>query len=86
MAFHRTRFEDALILALITVGLVLASVVNATGSIVHDNDTQPIPGESCDPGFMPPPITTAGAVGFAKWHPANEVVDNFSWTDLSVSR
>jgi len=54
----------------------------ASGSVVHDNSTQPIPGDFCAPGFMPPPITTAGAVGFAKWRTANEVLDNFTWTNL----
>jgi hypothetical protein len=56
----------------------------ASGSVVHDNATQPIPGDFCDPGFMPPPITTAGAVGFAKWRTANEVLDTFSWTNLAA--
>jgi len=60
--------------------------VFASGSIVHDDTTQPIAGDVCDPGFMPPPITTAGAVGFAKWRTANEVLDNFTWADLSGSR
>jgi hypothetical protein len=59
--------------------------VFATGSIVHDANTQPIPGDFCAPGFMPPPITTAGAVGFAKWRTANEVLDNFSWTNLAAN-
>ncbi|MGH3371851.1 MAG: LamG-like jellyroll fold domain-containing protein, partial [Nocardioidaceae bacterium] len=59
--------------------------VFASGTVVHDGNTQPIPGDYCDPGFMPPPISTAGAVGFAKWRTANEVLDNFSWTDLSAS-
>jgi len=57
--------------------------VFATGSIVHDANTQPIPGDYCQPGFMPLPITTAGAVGFAKWTTANQVYDNFSWTNLA---
>ncbi|MGH3739890.1 MAG: beta strand repeat-containing protein [Micromonosporaceae bacterium] len=55
----------------------------ASGSVVHDDSTQPIPGDYCEPGFMPPPITTAGAVGFAKWRTANEVLDNFSWTSAA---
>src|SRR5207244_1766870 len=55
----------------------------ASGSVVHDDNTQPIAGDYCNPGFMPPPITTAGAAGFAKWQTANEVLDNFSWTNLS---
>jgi Concanavalin A-like lectin/glucanases superfamily len=57
----------------------------ATGSIVHDDSTQPMPGDYCQPGFMPPPITTAGAIGFAKWQTNNEVLDNFSWTSLTSS-
>ena len=56
--------------------------VFASGSVVHDGNTLPIPGDSCASGFMPAPITTAGAVGFAKWRTANEVLDNFSWTGL----
>jgi len=56
----------------------------ASGTIVHDNNTQPIPGDYCQPGFMPPPITTAGAVGFAKWTLANQVYDNFTWTNAAT--
>src|SRR2546421_5547364 len=33
---------------------------------------------------MQPPITTAGAVGFAKWTTANQVLDNFTWTNLAT--
>jgi hypothetical protein len=57
----------------------------ASGTIVHDANTQPIPGDYCAQGFLAPPLTTAGAVGFAKWTTASEVLDNFSWTDLSAS-
>ncbi len=56
----------------------------ASGSVVHDANTQPLAGDFCDGGFMPPPLSTAGAVGFAKWTTANEVLDNFTWTDLSA--
>ena len=56
----------------------------ASGTIVHDNNTQPIPGDFCDPGFMPPPIATAGAVGFAKWTTANQVLDNFTWSNAAT--
>jgi hypothetical protein len=34
---------------------------------------------------MPAPITTPGAVGFAKWRTANEVLDNFYWINLAGS-
>jgi hypothetical protein len=54
----------------------------ASGTTQHDNTTQN-PGIYCDPGFMPPPITTAGAVGFGKWTTNNEVYDNFYWTNLT---
>jgi hypothetical protein len=56
----------------------------ASGTTLHDNTTQN-PGIYCDPGFMPPPITTAGAVGFGKWRTANEVYDNFYWINLTAS-
>jgi hypothetical protein len=60
--------------------------VFASGTVAHSATGQ-VPARDpelyCDPGFMPGPLTTAGAVGFAKWRTNNEVLDNFSWTDLS---
>jgi hypothetical protein len=58
----------------------------ASGTIVHDaSGTTPPrdPNLYCDPGFLPAPLTTPGAVGFAKWVTNNEIVDNFRWTDLN---
>jgi hypothetical protein len=60
--------------------------VFASGTITHSaTGTTPArdPNLYCDPGFLPGPLTTAGAVGFAKWTTANEVLDNFTWTDLN---
>jgi hypothetical protein len=60
----------------------------ATGSIQHDaSGTTPArdPSLFCDPGFLPGPLATAGAVGFAKWTTANEVLDNFHWIDLGTA-
>jgi hypothetical protein len=58
----------------------------ASGTVVHSTSGQTPardPNLYCNPGFLPGPLTTAGAVGFAKWTTANEVIDNFSWTDLN---
>jgi hypothetical protein len=57
----------------------------ASGTTMHTNSTQPDPNLYCNPGFMPPPLSTPGAVGFAKWTTANEILDNFSWTNLGVA-
>jgi hypothetical protein len=57
----------------------------ASGTITHSSTgTSPPrdPNLYCNPGFLPAPVTTAGAVGFAKWVTNNEVLDNFFWTDL----
>jgi len=54
----------------------------ASGSATHDNSTQPHP-FYCDPGYMPPPIMTAGSIGFSKWWTETQVYDNFYWVDLS---
>jgi len=56
----------------------------ASGSATHDNSTQPHP-FYCDPGYMPPPIMTAGSIGFSKWWTETQVYDNFYWVDLSGS-
>jgi len=55
----------------------------ASGTTIHDNTTQRDPSLYCDPGSLAPPITTAGAVGFAKWQTNNEVYDNFYWVSLA---
>ena len=49
----------------------------ASGTVVHDNNTPP--GSFCDPGTTPAPISTAGAVGFAKWFTQPDSYDNFYW-------
>jgi len=54
----------------------------ASGTTIHTNATQRDPNLYCDPGFLPAPISTAGAVGFAKWRTNNEVLDNFYWIAL----
>jgi len=54
----------------------------ASGTTIHDDATQRNPGLYCDPGFLASPISTAGAVGFAKWQSNNEVYDNFYWIAL----
>lgn len=54
----------------------------ATGTTVHDDNTVRDPNLYCAPGAMPPPIRNSGAVGFAKWQTANEVLDNFFWSAL----
>jgi hypothetical protein len=60
--------------------------VFASGTVTHSASGQ-VPARDpnlyCDSGSLPGPLTTAGAVGFAKWRTNNEVVDNFAWTDLS---
>lgn len=57
--------------------------VFASGTIVHDGTTQRDPSLFCDPQTMPPPLTTGGAVGFAKWWFNNDVYGTFTWTNLS---
>jgi hypothetical protein len=57
--------------------------VFASGTTLHDNNTQRDPNLYCDPGVMPPPITGPGAVGFAKWTTNNEILDNFFWMDIT---
>lgn len=49
---------------------------------IHDDNTQPDP-FYCDPGYMPPRITTSGATGFSKWRYATDHYDNYYWLDLS---
>jgi hypothetical protein len=59
--------------------------VFASGTITHTTTTQRNPNLYCDLGVMPPPITEAGTVGFAKWTTNNEVLDNFYWMGLAAS-
>lgn len=51
----------------------------ATGSMIHDDNTQPIPGAWCSIGYMPPPsmYDHSGAVGFAKYIYQTDEYDNF---------
>ena len=56
----------------------------AQGAVIHDDNTQPDP-YYCGPGYVPAPISNAGAVGFSKWYTGNQVNDNFYWIDLSSS-
>lgn len=53
----------------------------AQGTLVHDNNTQMDPDVPCYPGVVTPPITSAGAQGFAKWETAADNYDNFYWMD-----
>jgi hypothetical protein len=60
----------------------------ATGTIAHDaTGTTPTrdPSLYCDPGSLPGPLTTAGAVAFAKWETNSEVLDNFHAIDLATT-
>ena len=53
-----------------------------TGSVTHDDSTQPDPNLFCDRGVMPAPIPGAGSVGLAKWWPRTDAYDNFYWRDI----
>lgn len=53
-------------------------------TMVHDDNTQPST-YYCYPGYVPPPITTAGTIGFAKWSTDTQVYDNFYWIDLNAT-
>ncbi|MDJ0711368.1 MAG: IPT/TIG domain-containing protein [Woeseiaceae bacterium] len=53
-------------------------------TVIHDDNSQPDP-FYCGPGFMPPPLQSAGAIGFSKWADAPEEYDNFYWMDISTS-
>lgn len=55
--------------------------VFASGSVSHDINTQPPPGMFCGPGYMPPPIDTAGSTGAAKYRNRTDPYDNFYWQD-----
>jgi hypothetical protein len=56
--------------------------VFATATALHDDNTVRDPNLFCATATMPPPIRTAGAVGFAKWEISNEVLDNFFWNTI----
>jgi IPT/TIG domain len=51
-------------------------------TVFHDESTQPL-GYYCAPGYMPSPITAAGATGFSKWVDQADDYDNYYWIDLS---
>lgn len=54
----------------------------AEGSVVHDANTPRNADPFCPFTTVPVPITTGGAVGFAKWVSPSEVYDNFYWMSL----
>ena len=56
--------------------------VFASGSMFHDASTPPPPGLFCGPGYMPPPIDTAGSTGTAKYRNRTDPYDNFYWQDF----
>ncbi|MGB7215010.1 MAG: hypothetical protein WBE98_08225, partial [Gammaproteobacteria bacterium] len=89
-ARYRLRFRVTGTLPVVLQGIVERATPEgwetfASGTVAHYPDGQ-VPARDpdlyCDPGFMPGPLTEPGAVGFAKWQTANEVLDNFFWTDL----
>jgi len=53
------------------------------GTTFHDNTTVWDGVLYCNPGDMPPPITTAGAIGFAKWETVSPAADNFYWMTMA---
>lgn len=55
-----------------------------TGSAVHDVNT-PRPDLYCDFSTLPPPVTTAGTTGVAKWVNRTDIYDNYYWRELSAS-
>lgn len=50
--------------------------------VLHDENT-PVGPFYCAPGFMPPPITNGGTMGFSKWVNQADNYDNYYWIDLS---
>src|SRR2546422_9264570 len=54
----------------------------ASGSVVHDANTQPLAGDFCDGGFMPPPLSTAGGAGGAQRTSAHWVLAHVSSNGL----
>lgn len=55
-----------------------------TGATTHDINT-PRSSLYCDYTSPPPPITTAGTTGVAKWVNRTDNYDNFYWRDLSIT-
>ena len=56
--------------------------VMASGTTIHDNTTQPDPNLFCGPGYMPAPISDAGAIGVSKFRNRSDLYDNFYWRDV----
>jgi hypothetical protein len=59
--------------------------VFVSGSMVHDNNTPRDPNLYCPYQTVPAPISSAGALGFAKWTGPGDPVDNFHWISLGGS-
>ncbi len=83
---YRLRFRVTGVNPVVLTGIVerfagSAWQVFASGTVNHDASTQRDPNLFCAQGSMPSPITSAGAVAFAKWTTNNEVVDDFFWMD-----
>ena len=57
-------------------------IVSATAS--HDENT-PLPPLFCEPGFLPPPLTTGGSFGFSKYWNRSDIYDNFYWINNDVT-
>lgn len=51
--------------------------VIASGTVLHDQNSQAVPGGFCNTPQMIAPITGTGATGFAKWRDASDRYDNF---------
>lgn len=49
----------------------------ATGTVSHDQSTQPVPGLYCNVGAMPPPRSQSGGTGLAKWRDPTDRYDNY---------
>lgn len=51
--------------------------VIASGTVLHDQNSQGAEGGFCNSATMIPPITETGATGFAKWRDPSDRYDNF---------
>ena len=51
--------------------------VIGSGSVLHDQNSQPTPGGYCNAGSMIPPIAGIGASGFSKYRDPSDRYDNF---------
>ncbi len=59
--------------------------VVGAGTVLHDQNSQPVPGGFCNSGGMIAPITETGANGFAKWRDPSDRYDNFYSIRLAES-